>query len=185
MTSIYAIGHSQWRIPPQGRSRAMEDIIMFNPVVTIITPIPKWLHTPHRFEWFCIFSWMLSEEVTRTQKECIRSFVGSIDPAVHCRGATICKHVVSGMSLFVVVSLAIMRDVYLGRCRVIWTSLNRWWGSGATVGFLLWRRLVWFIYSGGLSFLGSFRLYSKLHNQADVRPVRRGARGDRTVCAFL
>jgi len=28
----------------------MEDIIMFNPVVTIITPIPKWLHTPHRFE---------------------------------------------------------------------------------------------------------------------------------------
>ncbi len=159
----------------------MKDIVMFNPVVTIFTPIPKWLHPPHRFECLRVFSRMLSKEVTRTQKECIRSFVGSIDAAVHCRGATICKNIVSGMSLLGVVSLAIMRDVYLGRHCVIWISLNRWWSSRATIGF----RPVWFIYSGSLSFLGSFQLYSKLHNQADVWPVRRGARGDRPMCISL
>jgi hypothetical protein len=35
---------------PPGWNRAMKDIVMFNPVVTIFTPIPKWLHPPHRFE---------------------------------------------------------------------------------------------------------------------------------------
>jgi len=109
-TLLGLIPNEKFRL--RGRSRAMEDIVMFNPVVTIITPIPKWLHPPHRFERFRIFSWMLSEEVTRTQKECgITSFVGSIDAAVHCRGTTICKHVVSGMSLFLVVSFAMLRDV--------------------------------------------------------------------------
>lgn len=122
---------------PPGWSRPMKDIVVFNPVVTILTPIPKWLHPPHRFECLRIFSRMLSKEVTRTQKEGIRSFVGIIDAAVHCWGATICKYVVSGMSLLGVVSLAILRDVHLGRRRMIWTSLNRWWGSRATVGFLL------------------------------------------------
>ena len=79
-------------------------------VVTIFTPIPKWLHPSHRFQAEClrIVSRMLSEEVTRTQKECIRNFVGSIDAAGHGLGATICKYVVSGMSLFRV-SLAMTR----------------------------------------------------------------------------
>ena len=113
---------------PPWWSRAMKDIIMFNPVVTILTPIPKWFHPPHRFQCLRIVSWMLSEEVTRSQKERIRSFVASIDAAVHGLGATVCKYVVSGMSLFRVVSLAMMRDVHLGRRRVIWTSLNQWWG---------------------------------------------------------
>ena len=109
-----------------GWSRAMKDIIMFNPMVTIVTPIPKQLHPPHRFECFRIFSRVLPEEVTRTQKEGIRSFMSSIDPAVHGWGATIRKYVVSGMPLLGVV-LAIMRDAHLGRCRMIWTSPNRWW----------------------------------------------------------
>jgi hypothetical protein len=109
---------------------------MLNPVVTILAPVPKRLHAPHRFQCLHIFSRVLSEEVTRTQKEGIRSFVGSVDAAVYHWGATIHKYVVSGMSLFGMVSSAMLRDVYLGWRCVIWTSLNRWWSVRARVGFL-------------------------------------------------
>ena len=40
----------------------MKDFTMFNPMVTIITLIPKWLHQPHRFECLRIFSQMLYQE---------------------------------------------------------------------------------------------------------------------------
>jgi hypothetical protein len=107
-----------------------KNIVMFNPAVTILTPVPKWFHPPHRFECLHIFSRMFS------QKDGIRSFVGSIDAMVHCWGATIRKYVVSSMSLFWVVSLAILREVHLGWHLVIWTSLNRRWSSRRTVGCL-------------------------------------------------
>ena len=83
----------------RGKDRAMKDIVMLNPVITIITPIPEWLHPPHRFECVRVLSRMFSEEITRTQKECIQRFAGSIDAPVHRRGATIRKHVISGMPL--------------------------------------------------------------------------------------
>lgn len=43
-----ALSNEEFLLP--GSNRAMKYIVMFNPVVTIFTPIPKWLHPPHRFE---------------------------------------------------------------------------------------------------------------------------------------